>query len=376
MGKLLTTASYLEINSFGLNLIEIWRLTFTVFLVWLALVFSIIISRRAKQIKLRRATRIRRLARAYLNIELFEDPTRLSPAEKRAQSNFVKYRLRSSKNRKIFLKELIDFKKSFTGEASEKIKRIYVKFGFNQYSFKKTFNFSYLKVIEGLQELSIMEDTNSISLTKKFINVPNTYVRKEAQISIISSRGYEGLSIFNDFEKDLATWQQIRIINVLGPFNKPEKFEHPKLLENPNPDIILLALRIINNFKFYDGIDRAVSFRHHPDVKIRTEVAIILKNFYNPSYNHLLCGWFEKEDNQEVKLYLLEATANLEAIEMLPVLVRYMNEFPDKRIGIASAMAYKHFYNSNKDIGHTRAALNCVALELLENAQNDLKPVN
>ena len=216
------------------------------------------------------------------------------------QLNFY---LRKRSNRQFVIECLIDIKKNLIGQASEKVIEIYNILGLKKDSLKKFNDPEWNLKTRGIYELYMMNQKDMISKIFDHTNDKNEYVRMEAQIASINFLGFRGLSFLNKLTRPIHQWQQLKVIEQLGPLD-PEEFDKMSdWLMSKNDYVVLFALKLADIYRQMSCVDQVAQCLLNPNEKIRRQAIITLARIDTGNTTSIL-----KE------IYLNESTNNKRTI--------------------------------------------------------------
>lgn len=264
-------------------------------------------------------------------------------------------------HRKVLLDVLLDLKKKFSGEVSEKIIALYYHFHLEKNSLKKINSIRYYQTIEGMRELTIMRHPRAVEIAKKLLFSKKEIVRAEAQISLIMHNGFDGLFFLDNYKEDIPQWQQICLLNALNQFQRPEKLNLNSWITSTNSEVQYFALLLIKHFNYVSDIELFIQLKDSKIDKIRNLLAQIIGHLFLFQYVDLLLVWLKKEENTIVKESILNSLYEIGGVEVIPQLIELVNE---AEFDLAmKAVKILHRYQDKIDFQE----LNERALKLLSN---------
>ena len=285
-----------------LELIVVAILCVTFFVLWLSFFLIILLSkpvqRRSREIRQRTEKGIEDVLNQWLFDAEHQTVELTDPR--------IKELMDKSYKRQIFIDKLIEFKGLISGGMKERIAHLYLALNLSVHSMKKLKSKKPHLIARGLQELSVLKHPKVAQLSLKFINSRSRLLRNEAQLAIIRRHGFEVLHILNQVVLPMSDWQQIRIINSLQQFSSNKK-PLVQLFESKNPDILILATRILTEFQIFDFEEQLIKLIKHPVTQVRKAAYAVFNEMNMHSHVELLEARLVDERSPEVKKEIIKA---------------------------------------------------------------------
>lgn len=227
--------------------------------------------------------------------------------------------------------ELINIKGSIRGEAVKNISWLYVELGLKNISLKKLNNKQWFVKARGIQELYLMEQTDTLKKIYKNVNDKNDFVRMEAQIGIIHLTGFEGLRFLNVIEYVLTDWQQIKLLDRLRIFDMNHQFlaeNIPKWLISKNDSVIMFGLKLTEDYQQYGMHNHVIKCLDHPNERVRNQTVKALHTLADETTAEILCKYYYKESFLN-KLNILDCLENIATQKQVAFLAGIMEDPSD-----------------------------------------------
>jgi hypothetical protein len=124
--------------------------------------------------------------------------------------------LKNTHRRQLFLEELMCLHKSLQGDMATTIERYYILKNFDKLSLKKLKSEKDHKVLQGIDELVEMKNSNSIQIFDNLLQQTiDISLKNYLMIAIIKLDPEIGLQKLFSFDNYLTDWLQLRIIKIL-----------------------------------------------------------------------------------------------------------------------------------------------------------------
>jgi hypothetical protein len=248
--------------------------------------------------KIRRAARAQKwklMAGLLIRKAIFfeEDPL-VSPGLIPVTPRTVKL-LNNPQFRNILTRELINAKKSVSGESAGNLVKLYLQLELQKYALSSLKEGKWYVKARVIQELSIMELKQHLTKIYRFTNDPNDLLRMEAQVAIVRLYRFEGLRFLDVVSYPLSEWQQISLLHELSQLSNENFSGVEKWLQSGNKSVVIFALklaRIYYRFELHESICRCLD---DTDENVRYEAILSLGEIYTDQTSAILIAKFPEE---------------------------------------------------------------------------------
>ncbi|GMN05247.1 hypothetical protein MTsPCn5_06350 [Croceitalea sp. MTPC5] len=308
----ITYCHYLLISSPKIHTDILWDLT-VLFLILGGLYFLFIFffRNRFSSIARKRKSKRAELAPVISNF-LFYTPQ--DPKEEQKEYVRLKIEIREylgDKNfRKILANILFDLQRDISGDARNRLFKLFIELGLHHDSFKKLSSWRWNTVSQGILELSQMEVADSFQLISKFINDRRGVVRKQAEIAIVSLNDHGIEHLLDTTKYAISEWQQLKLIEAIGTINdyQPPKFK--SWLVSHNKDVVLFSLRLIRHFNQNDAAASIAELVKHKNDEVKIAAIDCIQEFNFFDSVDILKKVFWK-CNTKVKIQILDTVGKI-----------------------------------------------------------------
>ena len=240
-------------------------------------------------------TQIRKKLESWISggvLDMTPDELKKTPIPKNISAN-LNLRVR----RQYLVNELVDIRRSFSGELGANLSIIYERLGLKDISVKKLKSDKWFHRARGIQELYIMEQRDTLDQIYEAANDDNEYVRMEAQTGIIHMQGYDGLKFLDEADYYLTEWQQLKILQQLDDYERTPALHKgiTNWLKSENDSVVLFGLRLTDHYGLKDEHDNVVKCLEHPNENIREQAVTTLSHIPNDRTADLLVKRFPNE---------------------------------------------------------------------------------
>ena len=213
--------------------------------------------------------------------------------------------LKISLNRVVMTEILMDLRMDVSGEARERLFRLFQDLGLDRDSFLKLESWRWERVSQGILELTEMHVEKAYPFIRKFVNDRRGVIRKQAQLATVMLRE-EGIAYFLDTARyRISEWQQLKLLEIL---RQREDFNPPRFrawLTSENRDVVLFALRLIRYYRQNDAELALVTLLRHRNQVVRAAALECIREFRFHSALEPMKALFSSS-NEELKLLILD----------------------------------------------------------------------
>lgn len=178
------------------------------------------------------------------------------------------------KNVQFLIKLMIRTQRALGGENQDKLNILYSQIPPYRASYNKLCSKNWFEKARGIREIYEMGQRKYLPEIYLLRNHPNNYVRREAQIALVTFLGWESLRFLPFHTMKISLWQQIKIVEKLHDISKKPNISYlRRSYTSTNPWVIQLIIRLIKKYKIFSEIPFVIDNLKHPDYEIR-EAAI------------------------------------------------------------------------------------------------------
>ena len=232
--------------------------------------------------------------------------------------------LRRKSRRAFMLKALVQFHKTVHGAAAENIKWLYEKLDFKNDSLQQLTSHRWHKKAAAIQALAEMGQQDCITKIYRYTNHSNYYIRSAAQVAVVKLTGFEGLRFLNVINQPITQWQQLCLLQQLVSYPNVQEEKLQAWLMSTNESVVELALKLVKAYAVHGVHDQLVQCLQHPNVTIRTEAIIILKEMAAATTVSVLKAHYEKAERME-RIAILKSLQAIGTRDEVPFLVALLN---------------------------------------------------
>lgn len=229
------------------KLIAIWCLIFGFIIATIIILMQAVFSRKRKNRNDQKTSELNKKFHDFLS-ELasgnYENKVlELMAADRNTTLALSKEDISKPFNRTTLLKELLSLHQDIAGESAHKLRETYLTLGFKEESLSKLKKRSWVKRVEGIQELSKMDIKDGYHDLFKLVNDKHPLVRLEAILSRIKL-DREPLSFLLELKKDLTDWEQLRIHGMFRKFHMEDVPSFIPFIYHPLDSVQLFAIKM------------------------------------------------------------------------------------------------------------------------------------
>lgn len=149
---------------------------------------------------------------------------------------------------KVALKSIISLQKSYGHEQRQALQELYVAAGLSAYSLRKIASGRWVKIAEGIRDLSAFQVMEALPIIEQQLNHRNSVVRNEAMLGLIKLRGLDCLSP-SYFKEQPDDWMQANIIHLTKTYKLGAPGHLEQLLNSTDTSWQLMGIRLIDHFQ-------------------------------------------------------------------------------------------------------------------------------
>lgn len=241
--------------------------------------------------------------------------------------------------RRFVTNELVNCKRNFTGATAKNIVTLYEQLELKKYSLQKLSSSQWHIKARGIQELYLMDQSDTFKRIYKNTNNRHEWVRMEAQMGVLHLTGFDGLRFLDVVSYPITEWQQIKLLEQLRYSKMTERLSTaiPKWLESSNATVVQFALKLAAEFQQFPLHDAVVQCLQHPAGAVRRQAVSTLIRIANEWTPSCLTACFP-EETIAGKLVILEGLKKIATEEQASFLTGLLNDENDS-IKLKSAMA-------------------------------------
>jgi hypothetical protein len=213
------------------------------------------------------------------------------------------------RNSNLLIEVMMDFQKSFRGDADRLITELYQTMNLGKISYNKTFAISFYKQVEGIRELTNMHPYHATEMIAIRLNDSNDIVRTEAQICYPHVNKELPFDFLNILEKPFSKWAQLNIYYFIKIHELPVPSFHTWLNSN-NQNVVNFCLQMINHFQQQENSSHIVEKLVDPNDTIRTQAIKTCGDLHIFESKDVMRNFFSTETLQN-KIEITKAYRNL-----------------------------------------------------------------
>ncbi|ANW95785.1 hypothetical protein AXE80_05590 [Wenyingzhuangia fucanilytica] len=197
--------------------------------------------------------------------------------------------------RKLITNKILLATKSFSGNASESLKDLYLQLKLDKYVLKNIDAKNWHIKAKAIQEIGVMKLEGMQDKVYKNTNHKNDLVRAESQITIIRLTGFEGLKFLDTLTQPISEWYQIILLRELSHFTYDSFNGIDIWLKSKNNSVVIFALKLIDEYHLFELYNEVLLCIEHQSEKIRQQAIKTIAKIFNSTTPSLFINIFDKE---------------------------------------------------------------------------------
>jgi len=197
-------------------------------------------------------------------------------------------------NYNLLIDILMEFQKSFKGDADRQIIELYQEMDLGRISYNKTFAIFFYRQIQGIHELANMHPYHATEMIASRLNDHDEIVRTEAQICyphVNRESPFEFLSIL---EKPFSQWAQLNIYYYIKIHEMPVP-SFDKWLGSRHSNVVNFSILMITLFQQQENSDRVIDLLKMPNETTRNLAIVACGDLHIFESKHILKDSFAAE---------------------------------------------------------------------------------
>ncbi len=154
----------------------------------------------------------------------------------------------SNFSRQLLLTQIMEFKKSLTGNSASALVKTYYDLLLFKESFRKVKNRKWQKKALGIRELAEMEYRKSIPSIVRFLYTRNQTLREESIMALVRLEE-KPLSFLNHYKGDLSPWMRINVHRYLRNLDYRNLPSFSKHFNHSNLSVRLFSISMARHFR-------------------------------------------------------------------------------------------------------------------------------
>lgn len=240
-------------------------------------------------------------------------------------------------NNEVFLQELLNLHKNFSGDVCDDIRNLYLEFNLLKFSMRKLKAFPWDVKIKGIRELTQMDIKDAYDEIFKFVDSKNPILRLETLLSLIQLSESDPLKFLSNTKAKMTGWQQVNILAILSILNTDDLPDFKRWLNSPNDSVSLFTIRMINHFKQIGSVNAIIPMLEDPREEIREAIIDTIGNLELYGFADQLIETFGKEQDR-LKVKILQVMTKISDDDQIPFFKQELFS-PNFAIALNSAIA-------------------------------------
>lgn len=189
----------------------------------------------------------------------------------------------NSSFRNLFLQQLVDSEKKFSGAAKNILKNLFNQYNLQIEAVKKLNQKKAYLIAGGIRELTVMDGGEALPKIAGLLSHSSSQVYQEAQYAMVKFKGFEGLDFLSTVSDKISEWQQLRLLFSVTSIPENSAGTIEAWLESSNDSVIIFTLKLLRKFQLLSFYSTVVNLLNHPSVEVRKEAVDTLLSLENSS---------------------------------------------------------------------------------------------
>ena len=206
--------------------------------------------------------------------------------------------------KRMIINDMISFRRSLKGKASEQINILYQALNLDKYSAGLIRDFRSFYKCEGFYQFQALDYKKGSAMIKPYLKHPNTVIRSNAKMAYISL-SENHLESLKEQSSGISHLNTIKIMDILHE----KKIAIPKnidqWIETENSSVTKLGLKIMVYYNYRKQAKGIIALIHHEDDSLKKEAITAIRELFLIEAKTDLTLLFDKV-SLEVQLEILE----------------------------------------------------------------------
>ncbi len=250
--------------------------------------------------------------------------------------------LQNPRFRQCFLNEILHVKKNLFGAPVTNLKKLFELLEFDKDSSLKIQSNKWHVKAKGIQELSVMEQSQYVKQIFRLTNDPHELVRNEAQCALVNFYGFNGFRFLNILIYPISQWQQMQLLNYLHDAKTTDTQQLKKWLVSRNNSVVTLGLRLAAFYNAYDVYNNVIRCMQNPDQNIRLcALRYLTRVSEEGTADEIIKGYSSSDKN--VRLRILATLQKVGDEKQIPFLLKQLQDTDDAiKVAAAKTLSVLH----------------------------------
>ncbi len=240
-------------------------------------------------------------------------------------------------NRIILINQMIDLSINLSGEAKEKLGKLYRDMKLEQDSINKVYDPKWHIQVKGFRELAFMDITSANDKIRQSLKSKNNILRMEAQLALVRLNKNDPFGFLDHLKYPFTLWEQLNVHELITFHNLPIP-DFSRWANSSNKSVVIFSLRMIQVFKQQSAAPALIQSLEHPDKDIRHMAITVCGEIQlREALPHLKRMY--KEEGYANCLAIVQAMGKMPDEMMLSFLKLVLDKEDDVQLQIEAAMA-------------------------------------
>lgn len=206
--------------------------------------------------------------------------------------------------KELVINDMIRFKHSLKGKASEPILFFYQALNLNKYSARLIRDFRSYNKCEGFYHFQALDYKKGNSIIKPYLKHPNIVIRSNANMAFLSlSENY--MESFKELPSTISHLYTIKIMDLLHEKKFPIPKNIDQWIETNNNSITKLGLKIMVFYNYRNKASEIIALIQNEDDSLKKEAIIAIRELFLTEAKEDLIVLFNKV-SIEIQLEILD----------------------------------------------------------------------
>lgn len=207
--------------------------------------------------------------------------------------------------RELILSKIITIKQNINSVNPHQLLLVYKYFGFQFYSKKLILSRKWHRKSKGIYHYQMLDYKIKKGYIKPYINDKNKFLKSNALIALISLSD-EKFDLLDNYPEKLSKADELKILDIIYQKKSTIPKRIDKWLTNENTSIVILAVKLMIQYRETLTIAQICHLLSNPDLMVRKETILAIRELVTVEANDCLIAHYPKETDKRNKISILK----------------------------------------------------------------------
>lgn len=207
--------------------------------------------------------------------------------------------------RELILSKIIIVKQNINSVNPHQLLLVYKYFGFQFYTKKLILSRKWHQKSKGIYHYQMLDYKIKKGYIKPYINNKNRFLKSNALIALISLSD-EKFDILDNYPEKLSKADELKILDIIYQKKSTIPKRINNWLTNGNTSIVILAVKLMIQYRETLTIAQISNLLSHPDLMVRKETILAIRELVTVQANDALIAHYPHETDKRNRISILK----------------------------------------------------------------------